>query len=139
MKQVIYIFVFLLLLVFNSLFVSAYEVKFMYPYSSEEKGEILQIINSIPEQYYYNLKEIKIYNPEKTMFWWAGYYTPNKIQINTQKHHLKTVLQHELAHHQQMLNKDSQNIFNHKGNFCKYYSEILQNNVSYDYIYYCKN
>lgn len=80
--------------------VSAYKVRFMYPYSDEDKEYFLDKINSINQSYFEGLNEIIIYNPEKTLFNWAGLFIPyaSYIYINANSGNFDYVLKHELAH-----------------------------------------
>lgn len=115
-KRLVIVFVILLTL---STSVYSYKVRFMYPYSEEDKEYFINQINSIEQIPYFTcIGEIRIYNPEKTLFNYGGLFIPrvrygfshdigigypinvelNIIRINVDKGDFKHTLIHELAH-----------------------------------------
>ena len=85
---------------FVVLFTLAFNIRFMYPFSAGEKEFFINEINLVDEVNYQGIKEIRIYNPEKTMFpnparyfWMLG-----RIRMNSPSGDFKYYLNHELKH-----------------------------------------
>ena len=116
--------------------VSAYEIKFMYPYTDSEKARFTNRINYINQSYFEGLDEIRIFNPDRTLFSWSGLYTNKNIYLNTNLGWVTTIMNHELAHHQQLVLGDKDNMVTHSGRFCELYWDIIKKR-GFDYNKYC--
>lgn len=102
-------------------------------YSGGVDNERLNEITEIPDKYFEGLLAIQ-YFPSSRFDRWGDYLYQAKI-IRIYNLAGQETLIHELAHHQQNLNRESfSDMWNHSGNFTKYYDEI-QNSIMKKYIF----
>jgi hypothetical protein len=98
----------------------AYQIK----YYGKEKIDV-SFLNNIPNKYYTNLNYILIYDTCNQYY--GGYYYNKILTIyNCPDRLFEDVLIHELAHHQQYLNKEK---ITHNTNFIKYETRIWDETI----------
>lgn len=101
------------------------EVDIKFYNENINKTKVFKQLDSIPEKYFSELKYIKFFSYSPPVV--AGIYFPYNgvVVFDCKDDCFHDTIIHELAHHQQLLNKEPlYNLIAHKGNFCYYYENI---------------